>query len=580
MRKVFSFLALSLLMSASVFGQSMIKVNQVGYYPDEEKVAVVEADAKATTFTLKDSKGKTVWSGKAVRKSVSPFSNKERQVVDFSKVTKPGKYTLHAGRYSQLVIINQSALAEIAQAGMQAFYLQRTGTAIEKMYAGKYARPAAHPDNAVSVHLSAVSDGRPAGTIISSPYGWYDAGDYNKYIVNSGFTVGTLLGTYELYEPYLSAMKLNIPENTNDVPDFLDEIMYNLKWMITMQDPADGGVYHKLTTPNFEGFVMPTECHQQRYVVQKSTPAALDFAATMALASRIYNKYPVYRDFAEQAKKAAEKAYAWAVKNPTVLYDQPGNNEKYEPKVNTGMYDDSLTVDEFFWASTELYFTTKQNSYLEQAKQFIPKSYKIPVWGELAGLGIHEWMTQSLTGNTEGVDFPVERMKQMMIEDCEKGITTIPTSSFNSPHGNSVKDFPWGSNAEHCAGQGIAMIYAYKISGDKKYLNAALENADYLLGRNATGYCFVTGFGTQKVMHPHQRLSAADGIEDPLPGFLAGGPNPGQQDAQYVKTYPSKYADESYTDDQSSYASNEIAINWNAYLVSLMASVDAELGKK
>ena len=68
---------------------------------------------------------------------------------------------------------------------------------LQERYAGKWHRPAGHPDNAVLVHPSAATGARPAGTIISSPGGWYDAGDYNKYIVNSGITVGTLLSAYE-----------------------------------------------------------------------------------------------------------------------------------------------------------------------------------------------------------------------------------------------------------------------------------------------------------------------------------------------------------------------------------------------
>lgn len=92
-----------------------------------------------------------------------------------------------------------------------------------------------------------------------------------------------MLQSYALNKDYFNTLKINIPNSTN-VPDLLEEIMYNLEWMLTMQGPSDGGVYHKLTTPNFEGFVMPKDCHQERYVVQKSTPATLDFAATMSLA--------------------------------------------------------------------------------------------------------------------------------------------------------------------------------------------------------------------------------------------------------------------------------------------------------
>ena len=567
------------LLSTSCTSAQSIKVNQVGYYPSETKVAVIEPTVTAKSFVLKDAKGKKVWSGKAVRTSVSPFTQKVRQVVDFSTVKTPGTYTFVAGKEEQKVVIKENAFADVAKAAMKAFYLQRTGMPIEAKYAGAYARPAAHMDDKVVVHPSAASPLRPAGTVISSPYGWYDAGDFNKYIVNSGFTIGVLLQAYEINKVYADKMNLVIPESEDAVPDFLDEVMYNLKWMITMQDPYDGGVYHKLTTPNFEGFEMPVNCHQTRYVVQKSTQASLDFAASLAQAARIYSAYPKYQSFAKEAVKAAERAYAWAVKNPTFYYDQNGNNQKYSPKVNTGMYDDKASADEFFWAATELYLTTKQNSYFEQAKSFMPQSYRVPTWGEVSGLGVQQWINQSLLGKIDGIDFPVEKMKADLLAFCDDCMLRMPTSSFNAPHGNRVQDFPWGSNSEMCAGQGIALTYAYTLTKDHKYLSAAIADADYLLGRNATGYCFVTGFGTKQVMHPHQRLSEADGIDAPLPGFLAGGPNPGQQDIANVTTYPSKAADESYTDDMNSYASNEIAINWNAYLVGLMMTIDAELSK-
>jgi len=59
-----------------------------------------------------------------------------------------------------------------------------------------------------------------------------------------------------------------------------------------------------------------------------------------------------------------------------------------------------------------------------------------------------------------------------------------------------------------------------------------------------------------------------------MPGLLAGGPNPGQQDLSSGLKYPSKQPDESFIDDMGSYASNEIAINWNATLVALLGGVE------
>lgn len=143
--------------------------------------------------------------------------------------------------------------------------------------------------------------------------------------------------------------------------------------------------------------------------------------------------------------------------------------------------------------------------------------------------------------------------------------------------GASAREFSWGSNA-NAANQGIALINAYLVTKDKKYIDAALTNMDYLLGRNATGYCFVTGTGDKPTMRPHHRPSVADGIEDPVPGLLAGGPNPGMQDRAYYKFTEPETA---YSDTDAAYASNEIAINWNApavYLFNAMEALQKEAG--
>ncbi len=150
--------------------------------------------------------------------------------------------------------------------------------------------------------------------------------------------------------------------------------------------------------------------------------------------------------------------------------------------------------------------------------------------------------------------------------------SVVENRSYMTVMGKSARDFVWGSSSV-AANQGILLIQAFKLTGDRKYLNSALTNLDYLLGRNATGYSFVTGFGDKTPMFPHHRQSEADGVADPVPGLLSGGPNPGQQDG--CKNYPSKIPDESFTDEVCSYASNEIAINWNAPGAYLAGAIDA-----
>lgn len=544
--------------------KEQIRRNQVGYYPQQEKVIVVEGNNPTGKIRVTTPDGKKVKT-KSVRKAVSPLSQKTRYVVTLGDLSTLGDYPVTMGDESCVLHVSERPYHDIATASLRLFYLIRSGIAIDK--GGVYNRPVGHQDTKVLVHNSAASPLRPTGTVISSPYGWYDAGDYNKYVVNSAFSIGLMFAAYEQQRNYFAHLNTDIPESNNETPDLLDEIMFNLQWFLTMQDPYDGGVYHKLTTPNFEGFIMPTDCTQPRYVVAKSVTASLDFAAVMADAARLYEPFQSdYPGFSAQAAAMAERAYQWAKANPTAFYRQ---HLLKDPAVTTGTYGDGSANDEFFWAATALYRLTGKQAYLDEALQHQPKLFTTPSWGNVASLGAFEWL--AVAGS------PLhETMVQQLMTYCEAAIQGVEQSSFQSPYGNNPRDFGWGCLAEHCCCQALSLLYADQIAGTAKYRRYALQNADYLLGRNATGYCYVTGFGDKSPMHPHHRISAADGIAAPFPGLLVGGPNPGQQDKNNMRNaYPSNVADESYVDDAESYASNEIAINWNASLVAFLCWLDA-----
>ena len=564
--------------AVSMAQESGIRLNQVGFAPAAEKTATIESTegAKPVPVTVVTREGgKKVWKGVAQRTATSPISGKVRQVVDFSAVQQEGDYTLIVGKgktaTSVPFVVTELPLTDLAKAALKAFYYQRTAMPIEEPYAGCWTRPAGHPDTVVLVHPSAATAERPAGTVLSSSKGWYDAGDYNKYIVNSGFAVGVMLQAYERRSDYFDQLVVNIPESRNGVPDLLDEVYWNLAWMLTMQD-TDGGLYHKLTTPNFEAFVLPQDCHQPRYVVMKSTAASLDFAASMAMASRIFKDFEAaYPGFSAQALAQAEKAYAWAKQHPNVAYNQGAMNQQYDPDVVTGEYGDRNFDDEFFWAATELYITTGKNDYRADALEYLPRQFTVASWGNVAELGLLEWafmQTSSISDRNISTD-----MRKMFLDHLQPYLAQRAESCFQSPCGNEARDFFWGCNSESFAWRGTEMAYAAQLTGDKTYTTAAQECLNYLLGQNATGYCYVTGFGTHPSQHPHHRLAVSSC--GALPGFLVGGPNPGQQDKTDQLHYNSNYPDESYMDDQNSYASNEIAINWNATLVTLTALLDS-----
>lgn len=555
---------------------AVIHINQLGFYPYQEKVAVVEGKVKfLKKFNVTNSAGNVVLKGMISKCPIatSSFCSNQAYRIDMSSIIRPGEYTLNIDKTSTKFVVKKDVLDDLCKAGIKAYYYQRAGMPIEEKYAGKWNRPAAHMDTDVLVHASAATSKRPEGTVISSPKGWYDAGDYNKYIVNSGFTIGQMLNIYPLVEEYLKNQDLNIPESGNDVPDILDEIYYNLEWMLTMQD-TDGGLYHKLTTPNFEGFVMPKECKQTRYVVQKSTCATLDFAATMAMASRIYAPYQAqFPGFTKKALEAAKKAYLWALKNPNVYYQQNEMNKKFSPKVNTGTYGDMSAKDEFFWAAVELYFATKNDDFLKEANSYKPSKFSVPTWGDVASLGITSWIMNYNIGamsRTPETVLMEEYANDMLIGWADEYIKKTEGSMFFAPFGNKASDFHWASMAEGAATEAILLIQAYVATKDKKYLINARRNADYMLGRNPLDYCYITGFGKKSPMNPHHRVSASDGIEEPVPGLLVGGPNATANEGNY---YQSEQPDKRYADNQGSYTTNEVAINWNSALVALTAAL-------
>ncbi|HEX5153479.1 MAG TPA: glycoside hydrolase family 9 protein [Parafilimonas sp.] len=547
-----------------------IRLNQPGFYPSAPKIAVVINDSADSNFyVINTNKHDTAYKGKLSAVHHSNNSSVSTRIADISGLHKPGNYIVVAGsKESYPFSIQKNVLHEVAVASLKSYYYQRMSMPLEEKYAGKWARAEGHPDTVVYVHSSAATAQRPEGTIIRSPGGWYDAGDYNKYVVNSGITVATLLSAYEDFSNYFDALKTNIPESNDHIPDILNEALYNIRWMLTMQDPDDGGVYHKCTNANFDKMIMPDQATEKRYVVQKSTAATLDFAAVCAQASRIFSKYKKqFPGLSDSCLSAAVKAWQWAEKNPKVLYRQNEMNKQFQPAITTGAYGDFSVTDEWFWSACELYSTTGEEAYWQAIDTTNQHKLSLPTWNNVYTLGIYTL----LRAHTEKHLTDVEGMKNLVIAFADDYAAGIQTSAFATVMGSDKKDFNWGSNS-NAANQGIVLINAYLITQNKNYLDAALTNVDYILGRNATGYCFVTGIGTKSPMHPHHRPSIADGIEEPVPGLLAGGPNPGRQDGcKYQFTEP----ETAYTDDDCSYASNEIAINWNAPLVYILNAMEA-----
>jgi len=556
--------ALPLLLAAAAFAATPtveIKVDQAGYLPDAPKVAMVVSKSAAADFTVRNSAtNAVVFRGKLGAPADDADSGDRVQSADFSKLTKAGKYYLDVagvGR-SWNFEIAKNVYARAYYLAMRSYYGQRCGTAVDlgPEFPG-YKHDACHLEGAY--HASSGKSGPHV-----SKGGWHDAGDYGRYVVNSGITTGTLLWAWEMFRP---AMNLHIPESGNGTPDILNEIKWNLDWMLTMQD-EDGGVWHKQTSENFCPFIMPEKDSLVSYVIgtgsepYKNSCATGDLAAVAAIGARVFKPYDAA--YAKECLRAARQAFAWLAEHPNVTFQNPRG-------VATGAYGDRNCADEHLWAAAELWRTTGEKQYedyfLAHYGEFRPQIRAVgpQSWASVSNLAL--W-TYALGGGKADAASAIQ-------QDSLTAADEIVRRSAANGYRISLtsRDYVWGSNSV-AANYGMQLLVANVFRKDPRFVDTALANLHYLLGRNTFSLSFVTQLGENPFRHPHHRPSGADSNVEPWPGLLSGGPNRNKfQDAAMRKLPDGLPPAKSYLDDQEAYSANEVAINWNAPLVFVLAGV-------
>ncbi|MBN2510372.1 MAG: glycoside hydrolase family 9 protein [Spirochaetales bacterium] len=479
----------------------MIYINQTGYPPVSKKRFLITADAAGTIVNfsvVRAEDGEQVFDGTLISEKLDDrkLSGMILRQGDFSDLETPGRYRIvYGSAASSEFSISQSVYHSLAADSLRTISLIRANIHIDDPLTG-LKHPAAH-----------LEDRNITGKDYSG--GWYNAGDYGKWTHCSSVAIANMLWLFQLApdSPATTADTTGIPESGNGIPDILDEARWGLEWLLKMQHES-GAVYHKVDTePDFAWGRPPEDDPYPRTVkwtdrngTKPSTVDAGDLCGVMSLASRVYTG--IDPAFAERCRTSALRAWEWIKKNPGTAQTDP-------------YYTDNDTRQELFWAAAEIHVISGGKEGGDHLANLPSLNWIGPVtWQEPELYGALALLTCTRTG---------QNLKAHILNRLTASAEWLSARAAQHPFGHTVDRFFWSSNF-HILGAGQVLAAAYRLTGRIEFRDAALGQLHYILGHNALGLSFVTGYGGNRVRHPYHWPYFVYGVT--LPGWVSGGANP------------------------------------------------------
>jgi len=549
-----------------------IVVDQFGYLPDAQKIAVIRDpqngyDASQsfspganlslvnmTTGEIALTAAPVTWNQGATDTS----SGDKAWWFDFSAITAPGTYAVvdnDKNVRSPSFKIAADVYKPVLKEAFRAFFYQRAGVAKNEPYAeAAWVDSASHiganQDSAARLY----SDKSNAATAKDLSGGWYDAGDYNKYTSWAADYVVTLLHAY-IENPAAWGDDFNIPESGNGIPDIIDEAKVGLDWLVKMQNAT--GNNSVLSIVGMDGKSPPSATTGPSYYGSASTNATLSTAGAFAFASKVLEDLNIasLNAYSADLENRAENAWTWAVANPNVLFYN--NDESKQPNsANLGAgqqeTDASGRAMKKRLAAIYLFAATGKSIY----RDFIDANYTsapLKAWSNFADPFRETENTallyySNLSGATGNVATDIKSSYSTAMNGTSNWLA-IDGASENSVNKDPYRaylqenEYTWGSNSvKSLKGSMFLNLISFGINGTDatKAKNAGLRYINYLHGVNPQGKVYLSNMyklGVHSSVNEFYHTWFSDGSArwdrvgtstyGPAPGFLVGGPNPG-----------------------------------------------------
>ncbi|HTF97413.1 MAG TPA: glycoside hydrolase family 9 protein [Cellvibrio sp.] len=538
---------------------SSIVVDQFGYLPDAQKIAVIrdpqngyDANVNFTpgaslslvdlsTGTVVLTATPTTWNAGATHST----SGDRVWWFDFSSVTTPGTYAVVDSSQnvrSPGFTIGEDIYKPVLRHAFRTFFYQRAGFAKQQPFA-----ETGWTDSASHLKSGQDSESRlydvnnrtsgVAGTEKDLSGGWFDAGDYNKYTNWHADYLINLLHAY-LENPSAWSDDFNIPESGNGVSDMIDEIRWGFEWLKRMQN-SDGSV---LSIQGLSHASPPSAATGRSFYGPASTSATLSTAAAFALGAKVLGDLDVgdYDTYAADLKTRAENAWTWANTNSNVIV----NN-------NTGIYaglgagnqevDDNGRATKKTRAAIYLFAATDNATYQNHVTtNYGNRANWVDIWNE------NELMSWLYYANLTGADTTLANTIKTQYANAMNGSSNLGSITNKTDayrvHIGGDNNFTWGSNRSMSRkGTSFYNLISYGAGNANATTvkNASLAYLNYLHGTNPQGMVYLSNMyslGVHSSVNEfyHTWFTNGSALWDrvgtstfgPAPGFLVGGPNP------------------------------------------------------
>ncbi len=524
-----------LLTYSFTFSQTYIRVNQIGFLPDDYKSAVIlsNSDLAGYEYLVKNINGKQEKRG-LIGNSIGSYGNFSFVYnIDFSALNTLGNYFIEVGDYKSVKFeIGTKLYNSIVDSLLLFFKVQRCG------YTSPYLHEICHIADATSY----IENGIEIKEQIDLTGGWHDAGDYTKFLNTTAFTTYMLLFAYEF-----DKQKFNFDNNKNNIPDILEEAKIGLDWLVRaahnykfitqVQDEDDQSVGWRMPEDD------PLQFDRPAFIGIGKNLIGI-FVATMSLAHRIWKDELKYNQFANKCLTLAENYYSIKDNVPDIASE------------GTGVYVDKSYEGKLALGAIELFNSTQRPGLLIEAKKYAD-SAKADFWwswGDINSLAHYKLSEYDKSYSTY--------LRKNLEHFLETGSKTL--------FGRGV-EVTWGTN-HAILGVALNEILYERLTNDKSFRNLAFTQRDYILGRNPWGVSFISNIGEVSTLNFHHQVGYFKNGK--IPGALAAGPIPKiiLEERNIEFESPDRFAKFQtdslvYIDDRMDYISNEPTISSNATAV-------------